>query len=47
MTVAATSAHFKDNAHEALSDARLQSAMSFSRNFVVRRAASAARLPEF
>jgi L-lactate dehydrogenase complex protein LldF len=47
MTVTATSAKFKDNAHEALSDARLQSAMSFSRNFVTRRAAAAARLPEF
>ncbi len=35
MSVVATSAHFKENAHEALSDARLQSAMSFSRNFVV------------
>ena len=47
MSMVATSAHFKDNAHEALSDARLQSAMSFSRNFVTRRAAAAARLPEF
>ena len=47
MSVIATSAKFKENAHEALTDARLQSAMSFSRNFVVRRAASAARLPEF
>ncbi|HSV00653.1 MAG TPA: lactate utilization protein B [Roseiarcus sp.] len=47
MTVAATSTRFKENAHEALNDARLQAAMSFSRNFVVRRAASAARLPEF
>ena len=47
MTAAATSTRFKENAHEALNDARLQAAMSFSRNFVVRRAASAARLPEF
>ena len=47
MSVVATSAKFKDNAHEALTDARLQGAMSFSRNFVGRRAAAAARLPEF
>jgi L-lactate dehydrogenase complex protein LldF len=47
MTVAATSSKFKENAHEALGDARLQSALAFSRNFVARRAASAARLPEF
>ena len=47
MTVVATSSKFKENAHEALTDARLQTAMSFSRNFVARRAASAARLPEF
>ncbi len=47
MTVVATSSKFKENAHEALNDARLQTAMSFSRNFVARRAASAARLPEF
>ena len=47
MSVVATSTKFKDNAHEALTDARLQGAMSFSRNFVGRRAAAAARLPEF
>src|SRR6202035_3963120 len=47
MTFVATSAKFKDNAHEALTDTRLQGAMSFSRNFVDRRAAAAARLPEF
>src|SRR5271156_5149264 len=47
MSEVATSAKFKDNAHEALTDARLQGAMSFSRNFVSRRAAAAARLPEF
>jgi L-lactate dehydrogenase complex protein LldF len=47
MSGVATSAKFKDNAHEALTDARLQEAMSFSRNFVSRRAAAAARLPEF
>jgi len=47
MSGVATSAKFKDNAHEALTDARLQGAMAFSRNFVGRRAAAAARLPEF
>ncbi len=47
MSVVATSTHFKDNAHEALTNDRLQKAMSFSRNFVDRRAAAAARLPEF
>src|SRR6202046_3296247 len=47
MSGVATSAKFKENAHEALTDARLQGAMSFSRNFVGRRAAAAARLPEF
>jgi L-lactate dehydrogenase complex protein LldF len=47
MTVVATSAKFKDNVHDALIDARLQGALAFSRNFVERRAASAARLPEF
>jgi L-lactate dehydrogenase complex protein LldF len=47
MTVVATSAKFKDNVHEALTDTRLQSAMAFSGNFVTRRAAAAARLPEF
>ncbi len=47
MSGVATSAKFKENAHEALTDARLQGAMAFSRNFVGRRAAAAARLPEF
>jgi L-lactate dehydrogenase complex protein LldF len=47
MTLVATSAKFKDNAHEALTDARLQGALSFSRNFVGRRAEAVARLPEF
>ena len=47
MSGVATSAQFKDNAHEALTNARLQEAMSFSRNFVARRTAAAARLPEF
>jgi L-lactate dehydrogenase complex protein LldF len=47
MSVVATSTQFKDNAHKALTNDRLQKAMSFSRNFVNRRAAAAARLPEF
>ncbi len=47
MSEVATSAHFKENAHEALTDARLQGALAFSRNFVGRRAAAVARLPEF
>ena len=47
MSGVATSAHFKENAHEALTDARLQGALGLSRNFVGRRAAAVARLPEF
>jgi L-lactate dehydrogenase complex protein LldF len=47
MSAAATSAHFKENAHAALTDARLQAALAFSHNFVGRRAAAVARLPEF
>jgi L-lactate dehydrogenase complex protein LldF len=47
MTGVATSAKFKDNAHEALTDARLQGALIHARNFVGRRAAAADRLPEF
>ena len=47
MSGVATSAHFKENAHEALADARLQGALRSPRNFVGRRAAAAARLPEF
>src|SRR5882757_4278333 len=47
MSGVATASKFKENAHDALTDARLQGAMSFSRNFVGRRAAAAARLPEF
>jgi L-lactate dehydrogenase complex protein LldF len=47
MSAVSTSAHFKDNVHEALADARLQGAMAFSGNFVMRRAAAADRLPEF
>ena len=41
MSVVATTTQFKENAHEALTDDRLQGAMSFSRNFVDRRAAAA------
>ena len=47
MTLIATTAKFKDNVHEALTDARLQSALGHARNFITRRAASAERLPEF
>ena len=47
MSVIATTPKFKENAHAALSDTRLQGALSFSRNFAVRRAAAADRLPEF
>jgi L-lactate dehydrogenase complex protein LldF len=47
MSGVGTSAHFKENVHEALTDARLQGAMAFSRNFVGRRADAVARLPEF
>ena len=47
MTAVAASSRFKENAHEALTDARLQGALSFSRNFTVRRAEAADRLPEF
>jgi len=47
MTVAATTPRFKANAHEALQDARLQGALHHAQNFIGRRAAAAARLPEF
>jgi L-lactate dehydrogenase complex protein LldF len=47
MTVAPTSAQFKDNAHEALHDARLQRALPYARNFIGRRAAAVDRMPEF
>jgi len=47
MTAIATTAEFKENAHEALHDARLQRALVHARNFTGRRAAAAARLPEF
>ena len=47
MSVIATTPKFKDNVHAALTDARLQAALTFSRNFTTRRAAAADRLPEF
>jgi len=47
VSVIATTPKFKENAHAALTDARLQGALSFSRNFTLRRAAAADRLPEF
>jgi len=44
----ASSHRFKDNAHGALGDAQLQRALGHvKKNFVERRAAAAARLPEF
>jgi L-lactate dehydrogenase complex protein LldF len=43
----ATSAHFKENVHGALADARLQGALAFSRKFVGRRSNAVDRLPEF
>ena len=47
MTAVPTSSRFKDNVHDALTDARLQGALVHARNFTVRRAAAADRLPEF
>ncbi len=47
MTAVATTPRFKANVHEALTDVRLQGAMTFARNFAGRRAAAAERLPEF
>ena len=47
MSAVATTPKFKENAHEALTDTRLQGALVHARNFTVRRAAAAARLPEF
>ena len=45
---AAASRHFRDNARRALGDAQLQRALGHvKKNFVERRAAAAARLPEF
>jgi L-lactate dehydrogenase complex protein LldF len=47
MTAVATTPHFKENVHDALTDARLQGALVHARNFTGRRATAAARLPEF
>ena len=47
MSPVATTERFKENAHEALGDARLQRALVHTRNFIPRRADAAARLPEF
>jgi L-lactate dehydrogenase complex protein LldF len=47
MSAVAASSKFKQNAHEALSDARLQGALAYAGNFASRRAAAAERLPEF
>lgn len=48
MSLHPTTPQFKDNAHHALHDAQLQKALGNVRNnFVERRAAAAARLPEF
>ncbi len=47
MSAVATTPRFKENAHEALTDARLQGALVHARNFSGRRAAAAQRLPEF
>ena len=47
MSSVATTARFKENAHQALGDARLQRALVHTRNFIPRRADAAARLPEF
>ena len=47
MTAVPTSSRFKDNVHDALTDQRLQGALVHARNFTVRRASAADRLPEF
>ena len=47
MNAIVTTPQFKDNVHEALTDARLQRAMHHAQNFVPRRAAAVERLPEF
>ena len=47
MTALVTTPRFKANVHEALTDARLQGALIFARNFAGRRAAATERLPEF
>ncbi len=47
MSAVATTPRFKDNAHDALTDARLQGALVHARSFTHRRADAADRLPEF
>jgi L-lactate dehydrogenase complex protein LldF len=47
MSATVTTPRFKENAHDALVDTRLQGALVHARNFTVRRAAAAQRLPEF
>ncbi len=47
MSGIATTPRFKENAHEALGDARLQRALVHARNFIPRRAGAVERLPEF
>jgi L-lactate dehydrogenase complex protein LldF len=47
MSAVATTSRFKENVHDALTDARLQGALVHARNFTDRRAEAAARLPEF
>ncbi|HRK25238.1 MAG TPA: LutB/LldF family L-lactate oxidation iron-sulfur protein [Beijerinckiaceae bacterium] len=48
MSVQSTSHDFKNNTHRALGDVKLQQAMGFVRvGFIEKRAAAAARLPEF
>ena len=47
MTAVLTTPRFKENVHEALTDDRLQRAMSYAGNFVPRRASAADRMPEF
>ena len=47
MSDVATTPRFKQNAHEALQDARLQRALVHARNFIPRRSAAVERLPEF
>ena len=47
MSSVATTPRFKLNAHEALTDPRLQRALVHARNFVPRRTAALERLPEF
>ena len=47
MSGSVTTPRFKQNAHDALGDARLQRALGHARNFIPRRGAAVERLPEF